>query len=75
MGKKAFVFDFNGTMVMDSYMHETAWRHYVEILCGRYLTVVGDKMYFINYRLGGVGGDSHLYSVELGGSHAVEKLA
>ncbi len=41
----------------------------------RYLTVVGDKMYFINYRLGGVGGDSHLYSVELGGSHTVEKLA
>lgn len=35
MGKKAFIFDFNGTMVMDSYMHETAWRHYVEILCGR----------------------------------------
>ncbi len=41
----------------------------------RYLTVVGDKMYFISYRLGGVGGDSHLYSVELGGSHAVEQLA
>lgn len=32
---KAFIFDFNGTMVMDSYMHETAWRHYVEMLCGR----------------------------------------
>ncbi len=41
----------------------------------RCLTVVGNKMYFISYRLGGVGGDSHLYSVELGGSHAVEKLA
>lgn len=34
---KAFIFDFNGTMVMDSYMHETAWRHYVEILCGRHV--------------------------------------
>lgn len=32
---KAYIFDFNGTMVMDSYMHETAWRHYVEVLCGR----------------------------------------
>lgn len=32
---KAFIFDFNGTMVMDSYMHETAWRHYVEQLCHR----------------------------------------
>lgn len=32
---KAFIFDFNGTMVMDSYMHETAWRHYVEKLCHR----------------------------------------
>lgn len=32
---KAFIFDFNGTMVMDSFMHETAWRHYVEKLCHR----------------------------------------
>ncbi|MCM1157819.1 MAG: HAD family phosphatase [Bacteroidales bacterium] len=32
---QAFIFDFNGTMVMDSYMHETAWRHYVEELCHR----------------------------------------
>lgn len=32
---KAYIFDFNGTMVMDSFMHETAWRHYVEELCHR----------------------------------------
>lgn len=32
---KAYIFDFNGTMVMDSFMHETAWRHYVEKLCHR----------------------------------------
>lgn len=32
---QAYIFDFNGTMVMDSYMHETAWRHYVEKLCNR----------------------------------------
>lgn len=32
---QAYIFDFNGTMVMDSYMHETAWRHYVETLCHR----------------------------------------
>lgn len=32
---QAYIFDFNGTMVMDSYMHETAWRHYVEELCHR----------------------------------------
>ncbi|MDE5864630.1 MAG: HAD-IA family hydrolase [Lachnospiraceae bacterium] len=30
-----YIFDFNGTMVMDSYMHETAWRYYVEQLCHR----------------------------------------
>ncbi|MGN0152901.1 MAG: HAD family hydrolase [Lachnospiraceae bacterium] len=32
---QAYIFDFNGTMVMDSYMHETAWRHYAEQLCHR----------------------------------------
>lgn len=32
---QAYIFDFNGTMVMDSFMHETAWRHYVEELCHR----------------------------------------
>lgn len=32
---RAYIFDFNGTMVMDSYMHETAWRKYVEELCHR----------------------------------------
>lgn len=32
---KAYIFDFNGTMVMDSYMHETAWRHYAGELCHR----------------------------------------
>lgn len=35
---KAFIFDFNGTLVMDSYMHETAWRQYVEKLCHREVT-------------------------------------
>lgn len=32
---RAYIFDFNGTMVMDSFMHETAWKHYVEELCHR----------------------------------------
>lgn len=32
---RAYIFDFNGTMVMDSFMHETAWRHYVQELCHR----------------------------------------
>lgn len=32
---QTFIFDFNGTMVMDAYMHETAWRYYVEKLCHR----------------------------------------
>lgn len=31
----AYIFDFNGTMVKDSFMHEKAWRHYVEQLCKR----------------------------------------
>ncbi len=35
---KAFIFDFNGTLVMDSYMHEAAWRQYVEKLCHRGVT-------------------------------------
>lgn len=35
---QAFIFDFNGTLVMDSYMHETAWRQYVEKLCHREVT-------------------------------------
>lgn len=32
---QALIFDFNGTMVFDSYMHETAWRKYVSLLCHR----------------------------------------
>lgn len=35
---RAYIFDFNGTMVMDSFMHEKAWRHYVEKLCHREVT-------------------------------------
>lgn len=31
----AFIFDFNGTMVADSALHEAAWTHYVETLCHR----------------------------------------
>lgn len=31
----AYIFDFNGTMVTDSHIHETAWRYYVEQLCHR----------------------------------------
>lgn len=35
---KAYIFDFNGTMVKDSVLHETAWRRFVEQLCGRDVT-------------------------------------
>ena len=40
---------------------------------GADFTVIGGKIYFVNYynNLG----DSHLYSVEIGGTHRVEKLA
>ena len=35
---KSYIFDFNGTMVKDSILHETAWRSFVEQLCGRGVT-------------------------------------
>ena len=40
---------------------------------GADFTVIGNKIYFVNYYNNF--GDSHLYSVEIGGTHKVEKLA
>ena len=36
------------------------------------ISIVGSDIYFINYALGGVGGDSHLYKLSTGN---VEKIA
>lgn len=41
----SYIFDFNGTMVRDSYMHEAAWRAYVEVLCHRQVSEEEFKMH------------------------------